>query len=164
MRTPILSVMLVAVSLALGASACGDDSDESNDASAAVIEQIDASCSDWKAALDERGAFPVEEFDPENPGIEDLRAVGDYFASGQPAQEKAIAELRALSPPADVADEVESFVSALESEFESARVQTRAAQAGDVAAFIATLDDAASSQEAVKEATDELGGGESCAF
>ena len=120
MRTPILSVMLVAVSLALELAHVAT-ADESSDASAAVIEQIDASCSDWKAALDERGAFPVEEFDPENPGIEDLRAVGDYFASGQPAQEKAIAELRALSPPADVADEVESLVSALESELESAR-------------------------------------------
>ena len=57
MRKPILSVMLVAVSLTLEL-AHGDDSDESSDASAAVIEQIDASCSDWKAALDERGAFP----------------------------------------------------------------------------------------------------------
>ena len=75
-----------------------------------------------------------------------------------------IAELRELSPRAEFGDQVESLVSALEAELESAQEQTRAAQEGDVDAFVATLDDAASSQEVVEEAADELSGGESCAF
>jgi len=166
MLTRALSFAVVAAaSLTVGASACGgDDSEGSSDASAAVIEQIEGICSDWKNTLDERGDFPVEGFDPEDPSPTDLPAVGNYFASGNRATEEAIAKLRELSPPADIDDEVESLVAALEAELESAQVQTSGAQAGDVEAFIATLDDAASSQEAVEEAADELGGGESCAF
>jgi len=166
MRTRILSVTAGAVFLALGAIACGggNDSDGSSDASAAIIERIQGICSDWKTTFDERGGFPVEGFDPENPSPEELRAVGDYFASGQPAHEKAVADLRELSPPADIETKVESLVSALEAELASAKVQTRAAQAGEVEAFVATLDDAASAQKVVEKAADELGGGESCAF
>ena len=165
MRASVLSIAAIAaVLLTLGASACGSDDDEPSDASAAVIEQIDEICSDWKNTLDERGDFPVEDFDPESPSPDDLPAVGEYFATGQPAQEEAIAQLRNLSPSADIADEVESLVSALEAELESAKGQTSAALAGDVEAFVATLDDAGTSQEVVKDAADELGGVESCAF
>ena len=164
MRALSLAV-IAAVFLVVGASACGgDDSDESTDASAAVVEQIEGICTAWKETLDERGDFPVDDFDPENPSPTELRAVGAYFASGHPATDEMIAELRELSPPAEFGDQVESLVSALEAELESAQEQTRAAQAGDVEAFVATLDDAASSQEVVEDAADELSGGESCAF
>ena len=164
MRALSLAV-IAAVFLVVGASACGgDDSDGSTDASAGVIEQIEGICAVWKDTLDERGDFPVADFDPENPSPTDLQAVGAYFASGHPATEAMIAELRELSPPADIENEVESLVSALEAELESAQKQTRAAQAGDVEAFVATLDDAASSQEVVEETADELSGGEGCAF
>jgi len=56
------------------------------------------------------------------------------------------------------------YESALEAERESAKEQTSAALAGDVEAFVATLDDAGTAQEVVKDAADELGGVESCAF
>ena len=73
MRVRALSVTVVVLCLAIGASACGDDdSGGSTDASAAVIAQIDEICADWKDALDERGDFPVEDFDPESPAPEDL--------------------------------------------------------------------------------------------
>jgi hypothetical protein len=123
-----------------------------------VIEQIEAICDDWKETLDERGEFPVDGFDPENPAPDDLPAVGDYFASGHSAADSGIAELRELSPPRDVEADFEALVSALERQLESAKAQASAA-----AAFTATLDDAPSSQEAVKEAADELGA-QSCSF
>ncbi|MGH3079126.1 MAG: hypothetical protein ACRDPZ_13225 [Gaiellaceae bacterium] len=164
MRRRALSFTVAVVCLALGASACGgDDSDESSDASSAVIEQIDGICTDWKQALDARGDFPVEGFDPENPSQQDLPAVGDYFASGHAAAEEAIANLRQLSPPADIDAEVEALISALDQGLASAKAQASAAQAGDVAAFTATLSDVASLQEAVEDAADELGV-DSCAF
>ena len=141
----------------------GDDNDESGGPSAAVIEQIDGICADWKDALDERGDFPVDDFDPENPSPDDLPAVGEYFASGESAAEEAIAELRRLSPPADVEADVDALVTALEQQLESAKVQAAAARASDAAAFTATLPSASSSQEAVQEAADDLGT-EGCAF
>jgi hypothetical protein len=154
----------VVVCLALGATACGgDDSDEWSDASSAVIEQVDRICTDWKQALDARGEFPVEGFDPEKPSQQDLPAVGDYFASGHAAAEEAIANLRQLSPPADVDAEVEALISALDQRLAGAKAQSSAAQAGDIAAFTATLSGVASVQEAVEDAADELGV-DSCAF
>ena len=160
----VLTFTLVAVSLALGASACGgDDSDASSDASADVVEQIEEICTDWRETLDERGGFPVDGFDPANPSPEDLPTVGEYFASGHPAAEDAIAKLRQLSPPADVEARIEALVSAVEQQLESAKNQASAALVADVAAYQATLDEAASSLEAVQDASDQLGA-QSCAF
>jgi hypothetical protein len=152
---------LVSVCLAIGAGACGDD--ESSDDTAATVEQVEEICTGWKATLDERGDFPVDDFDPENPSPDDLPAVGEYFASGEPAAEEAIAELRALSPPAEIEADVDALASALEQQLEGAKTQASAAQAGDVAAFTATLDGVGASQEAVKEAADQLGT-PSCSF
>ena len=164
MRVRALSVAVASLCLALGASACGgDDSSDSSDASAAVVAQIDAICADWKDTLDERGDFPVKDFDPESPAPEDLPAVGNYFASGEAAADGAIAEIRGLSPPADIAAEVDALVAALERQLKSAKAQAVAARASDVAAFTATLQDASSSQVAVQQAADDLGT-EGCAF
>jgi hypothetical protein len=164
MRTRALCCAVAAICLTVGVSACGgDDSGDSSDTSVSVIEQVEAICDDWKETLDERGEFPVDGFDPENPAPDDLPAVGDYFASGHSAADSGIAELRELSPPGDVEADLEALVSALERQLESAKAQASAAQAGDAAAFTATLDDASSSQEAVKEAADELGA-QSCSF
>jgi hypothetical protein len=156
-----LTLSLVSVCLAIGAGACGDD--EPSDDTAATVEQVEEICTDWKATLDERGDFPVDDFDPENPSPDDLPAVGEYFASGEPAAEEAIAELRALSPPAEIEADVDALVSALDQQLEGAKTQASAAQAGDVAAFTATLDGVGASQEAVKEAADQLGT-PSCSF
>jgi hypothetical protein len=161
-RAGTLSVTVVVLCLALGASACGGD-DESTDASAAVVEQIDAICTDWEQALDSLGEFPVEGFDPEHPSPQELPAVGNFFASGQAAAQEAIAKLRELSPPADIEADVDALISALDRRLTSAKEQASAAQAGDVAAFTATLDEVDSLQQEVKDATDEVGA-ESCAF
>ena len=88
MRVRALSVAVATLCLALGASACGgDDSADSSDASAAVIAQIDEICADWKSALDERGAFPVEDFDPESPSPEDLPPSATTSHPGRRLQE-----------------------------------------------------------------------------
>ena len=162
--TRLIAAALCASLVAFGATACGgDDSSELDTDSTAAVAQINSTCDDWRAALDARGDFPVDDFDPDNPSPEDLPAVGDYFASGFDANEKAISAIGNLSVPSEIQEQVDALVDALENELESAREQASAAKASDVEAFKATLETAAASQEAVEDAADELGGS-SCAF
>jgi len=73
---------LVAILPAIAESACGgNDSDESVHGSAAAIDPVHEICTDLREAIDERGDFPVDDFDPENPAPQDLPAVGEYFAA-----------------------------------------------------------------------------------
>ncbi len=146
MRVRLLAFPVAAVCLLLGMSACGGGESDSSDASAAVVEQIDAICDDWRATLDAREESPVEDFDTENPAAEDLPPVGDYLASGQSAAEDALESIRNLSPSADVQAEIDALVSALERELKSLKAQTRFAQAGDVEQFVASLDETVASQ------------------
>lgn len=82
MRTRGLGFIVVAILLAIAASACGgNDSDESGHGSAAAIDPVQEICTDLREAIDERGDFPVDDFDPENPAPQDLPAVGEYFAA-----------------------------------------------------------------------------------
>ena len=163
MRVRLLALAVAAVCLLLGVSACGGGDSDSSDASAAVAEQIDAICDDWREALDAREEFPVEDFDTENPAAVDLPPVGDYLASGQSAAEDALESIRNLSASADVQAEVDALVSALERELESLKAQTGFAQAGDVEQFVASLDEAVASQGTVEAASEEIGA-TSCAF
>ena len=114
MRVRLLAFPVAAVCLLFGVSACGGNDSDSSDASAAVVEQIDAICDDWREALDAREEFPVEDFDTENPAAVDLPPVGDYLASGQSAAEDALESIRNLSAAAEVQAEVDALVSALE--------------------------------------------------
>ena len=93
MRIRLLAFPVAAVCLLLGVSACGGDESDSSDASAAVVEQIDAICDDWRETLDAREEFPVADFDTENPAAEDLPKVGDYCL-GQSAAEDALESIR----------------------------------------------------------------------
>ena len=163
MRVRRLAYPVAAVCLLLGVSACGGDDSDSSDASAAVVEHIDAICDDWRETLDAREEFPVEDFDAENPAAEDLPPVGDYLATGQSAAEDALESIRNLAPSADVQAEMDALVSALERKLESLKAQTGSAQAGNVEQFVASLDEAVASQGAVQEASEELGA-TSCAF
>ncbi len=81
MRTRGLGFIVAAILLAIAASACGgNDSDESGHGSAAAIDPVQESCTDLREAIDERGDFPVDDFDPEDPAPQDL-PVGEYFAA-----------------------------------------------------------------------------------
>jgi hypothetical protein len=105
----------------------------------------------------------VDNFDPENPSPDDLPAVGDYFAAGIEANEEAIATIDGLVVPSEIEPQVDALVEALQAELAGLKTQTAAAQAGDVEAFKATLEPAASGQENVEAAADELGA-TSCSF
>lgn len=163
MRARLLTLIAGATCLVLVASACGGGGTEGSGDASPLMGQIEDICDDWRATLDERGDFPVDGFDPENPLPADLRLVGDYFASGNPAADEAIAELRHLSPPSSLAAALETFVSALERRLERAKVQATAAQAGDVEAFTATLAGASSAGLEVRKRASDLGA-PGCAF
>jgi hypothetical protein len=156
MRTRNLIVAMT-FSLAIAAPACGGNDNELSDDSVAAIGRIEAICDDWRLGLEERGKFPVEDFDPEDPDPRDLRTVGNYFASGQSTSNEGIAALRELAVPAEIQSKVDALVAAMEREFDVQKTQHAAAQAGDVAAFKATLKDAASTNRVVKRAADDLG-------
>ena len=154
---PVL--LLTAMCLALGVSACGgSDSGDTSDEAAAAVEQVDEMCADWREATDEaRGEFPVEDFDPDSPSPQDLRAVGIYYAAGHALADELVADLAELDVPAEIQAELDALVAAFEQVVANSKAQASAAQAGDVAGFTATLDDASSSQEALQDAADELG-------
>lgn len=158
MRSAHVKVALATVCIVLGLSACGGDSDEPETAgSAAVAEQVDAICDEWRAALDSRGEFPVGDFDPAAPDPEDLPAVGEYNAEGIEAQENALAALRDLASAQEAGTPLNDLIAAVELQLESVRTQVDAARDGDVAGFTATLDDAVARTDAVDDAADELG-------
>ncbi len=161
-RLPMFTV--AAVFLAVGASGCGGDDDEDVSAeSAAAITQFDDICDDWRSKLEGLGSFPVDDFDPEDPDPAELRTVGNFFVSGHPINEAAIAELGNFAVPTELKADADALLAALAREFEWQKVQAKAAQDGDVAAFKATLDDAASTNEAVESAAEDLGAVE-CSF
>ncbi len=159
LSTKSLVVATLAASLALAAGACGgaEDEPELSAESAAAVEQIEAFCDEWNASLDERGEFPLTEFDAENPSVDELPTVGDYFAAGQPARDEMIASIAAVSVPSEIQAEKDTLVEALERGQANARKQAAAAQAADVDGFTATLDEADASQQAIDEAAEALG-------
>jgi hypothetical protein len=152
-----------AVFLAIGASGCGGDDEGLSAESAAAVEQFDEACDAWRSKLEALGRVPVKDFDPENPEPAELRTVGNHFVSGHPINEAAIAELENLAVPTELKADVDALIAALNREFEWQKAQAKAAQDGDVAAFKATLDDAASTNDAVTAAAEDLGA-EECAF
>jgi len=157
MRRVHVKVSVAAVLLALGLSACGGSDETANQASAAVTAQIEEICADLNHSYADRGEFPLADFDPENPNAADLPAVGRYFAAGLEAQPRAIASLKGLTPTAEQREEVDALVEAWEAQYASAKTQVRAALASDAPSFVATLDAAAASNEAVSAATSALG-------
>ena len=164
MTARLVSVALGVIVVAVGATACGgSESSAVSEESAAAVEEIDAACDKWKIELDERGDFPVDDFDPENPPPGDLPAVGDYFDAGVEPFEEATATIDDLVVPSEIEAQVDALVEALQAELASIKTQTAAAQAGDVEAFKATLGTAGSTQEDVAAAADELGA-TSCSF
>jgi hypothetical protein len=164
MTARLVSAVLGTIVLAIGATACGgDESSSLSDESAAAVEEINAACDKWKLELDERGDFPVDDFDPENPSPDDLPAVGDYFDAGIEANEEAIATIDQLVVPSEIEADVDALVEALQTALANTKTQITAAQAGDVEAFKATLATAGSTQEDVKGVADELGA-TSCSF
>ena len=155
MGTGLVRISMVVAVLVLGASACGG-SDESSEASA-VTAQVEEICTEWGLSFADRGEFPVEGFDPESPDAADLPAVGAYFAAGLEAQPQAIASLQGLSATGEQREQLDALIAAWQAAYAGARAQVEAALASDVEAFVATLEGAAASSDAVDDAADALG-------
>ncbi len=156
--------MLVTACIALGLSACsGGSGAAATGVSADVVAQVEAVCAGWRDALDARGDFPVDGFDPEHPASDALPAVGEYFAFANAAGAKALVSLRNLDAPEEIRAEFAALTVAIEGQLVSARRQVAAARNGDVAGFVATLDAAGAATETVSDAADALGA-ESCGF
>jgi hypothetical protein len=149
---------LVATCLVLVAGCGGgDETPELTGASAAAVEQINAACERWNAVADARGEFPLPDFDAENPSAEDLPIVANYFAATHPARDEMIATISQLVVPPTIQAEFDDLVTALARGQISAREQVAAARVGDVDGFVATLDEADTSQQAIDDAADDLG-------
>lgn len=152
-----LSTVAVAC-LTVAAAACGGgDEPESSAESRAAVVLVEAACERWNATVEARGDFPLESFDAENPSAEDLPTVGDFFAAGHAARDEMIDGIAALDVPAGIRADFAALVAALQRGQATAKEQAAAAQAGDVDGFVATLDEADASQQAIDEAADTLG-------
>ena len=109
---------------------------------------------------------PIVETDPPQPNNFYLackyaaeclvNAYGDYFATGLQNQSNAIAALRRL-PTREQQAKVGTLIEALKVDLVGARRQVDAALDGDVERFVATLDAAADSKDAVADAAGKDG-------
>lgn len=153
----VLAITVMTVCVALGVTACGGSDEPADPATEALAAQVEEICTEWGLSFADRGEFPVDDFDPENPDPADLPAVGEYFAAGLEEQPQAIAALKELEATGEQREQLDALVAAWEREYAGAKVQSDAAIAADVEGFVATLDDAAASNEAVDGASSALG-------
>ena len=156
MRNPLILTTALA-GLALASAACGGNgtSTQQNAAATRTLDRIEQICHTWNASVTGR-KFPVDNFDPQHPAPADLPAVGDYFAPAVKAEQAALASLRALTPPAELSQEVRSYTAALAQLVDVVREQVAAAHAADPGRFAATLDEADARLSAVSTAADQL--------
>ena len=158
MPTLRLGLVLAGLCVTLTLTACGDDDGgDLSVESRAAVDDIEDICSNWKKSLEARGDFPVDDFDPEDPKADELRKVGAYFVSAQPIAAQAMSDLRAVQVPAEIKPGVDRLLTALDEEIAWSKVQTSAAEAADIAAFKATLKDAAATNQKVEDAAEEFG-------
>ena len=150
-------VSVAAAVVVAGVSACGGSDESADSASEAVTTQVQEICDGLALSFADRGEFPVEDFDPEDPDARDLPGVGDYFAAGLDELPRAVAELETISATGELREQLDTLMEAWGAEGANARVQVDAALAADVDAFVATLDTAAASKEASTEAASALG-------
>jgi hypothetical protein len=159
MMTGRLVVAAVAATmLLLAAVSCGGSDDAAEASDEAVRAQVEEVCADRSSSFADRGEFPVEDFDPENPDPADLPAVGEYFAVGLEGSEPdALVALRGISATGQQREQLDALITAWEIEYENARAQVDAALASDVDGFVATLAAAAASKEDARNAASALG-------
>jgi hypothetical protein len=152
-----LSIAAVALCAGIGLVACGGSDEPDDPVADAARVQVEEICTTWGLTFADRGAFPVEDFDPENPDPADLPAVGEYFKAGLDTQPEAIASLEEIDATGEQRVQLDALIAAWKREYASARAQSDAAIAADVDAFVATLDEAQTANDAVGEAANDLG-------
>ncbi|HET7173795.1 MAG TPA: hypothetical protein VFI30_05915 [Nocardioidaceae bacterium] len=134
----VLCALVISALLAGCAGSPGAQAPPSTSAAQqAFVARVDAVC---QQALDShRGhAFPVPGFDPNNPGRQQLPAVGRYLSRyGHLAQ--TVTALRSLRPPADEASGWHHFLALANLALANSRRQIAAADSRDVPGFVATV-------------------------
>lgn len=134
----VLWALLISAPLAGCAGGSGAQAPPSTSAAqAAFVTRVDAVC---QQALDaHRGHdFPVPDFDPKNPGRQQLPAVGRYLARyGHLAQ--TVTALRSLRPPADEVRGWHHLLALADLALANSRRQIAAAESRDVHGFVATV-------------------------
>lgn len=143
-RVAEVAVIAAALLTFAGCEASSSDTTASGSTTTTLVtsaaEEITAVCASWKAQLDARGPMPVAGFDPGNPDPAQLPSVGAYFGAGLPVADAAIAQIEALTVPQAEQADVAALVAAMQAERANAQRQVDAANAADVAGFVATLD------------------------
>jgi len=143
--------------LALTAAGCGasDSPTQQSAAATRTLDRIEQICNTWNASVTGR-QFPVDNFDPKHPDAADLPSVGDYFAPAVKAEQDALASIRALTPPPELTQDVQTYTAALAKLVDVVKEQVDAARASDPQRFVATLDRADTELAAVGTAADQL--------
>lgn len=128
-------VALVAVA-GCGAGSAHDD-DTPRTQHSVFLRSVDAVCT-RAVAMHAGHAFPVADFDPENPKPSQLPAVADYFEryGGLPATTKA---LHALNPPSKDVAVWHDLLADTDAMAANALRQIQAARARDTTSFVATV-------------------------
>ncbi len=81
-------------------------------------------CRKYVSALEQRGDFPFEDFDPEHPDPAQLPAVGEWFAQSFSSAGDMTATIRAIEPATTQQQaQLDDFVAALQAEENNARAR-----------------------------------------
>jgi hypothetical protein len=106
---------------------------------AAFIARANAVCARAKRALDAKGQFPYQSFDPLHPQVTLLPKVGAFFAARRAIGDRVPAELQALGTPHNAAGQWDQMVALSKQDRAIADRQIKAAEASDAPAFVATV-------------------------
>jgi hypothetical protein len=154
-----VAVCLTAVAGCGGTSRAADSTSSGgaspSGAHASFIATVEQVCA--RAVAAHAGhAFPLANFDPENPRPSQLPVVGDYFAQygGLPQTTTA---LHALTPPAADATAWNALLDLADQISANAQRQIAAAQASDVSSFIQTVATAKQLTTAINSAGAQFG-------
>ena len=114
---------------------------------AAFIARANAVCARAKRALDAKGKFPYQSFDPLHPQVTLLPKVGAFFAARRAIGDRVPAELQALGTPHNAAGQWDQMVASSKQDRAIADRQIKAAEASDAPAFVATVNAIASTDK-----------------
>jgi hypothetical protein len=106
---------------------------------ALFIARANAVCARAKRALDAKGQFPYQSFDPLHPQVTLLPKVGAFFAARRAIGDRVPAELQALGTPHNAASQWDQIVALSKQDRAIADRQIKAAEASDAPAFVATV-------------------------
>ena len=114
---------------------------------ALFIAKANAICARAKRALDAKGQFPYQSFDPLHPQVTLLPKVGAFFAARRAIGDRVPTQLQALGTPHNAASQWDQMVALSRQDRAIADRQIKAAEASDAFAFAATVNAIAASDQ-----------------